>query len=396
MSASKPNKGSTRPVSVEVKNLTRKYGDFVALDNVSFEVHAGEIVGFLGPNGAGKTTAMKILTCFMGASSGQARVAGFDVAEQSMEVRKRVGYLPETVPLYPDMLVYDYLAFIARMRQVPADKIESHIRDTAKVCGLTHRINSYIRELSKGYRQRVGLAQALIHKPEVVILDEPTSGLDPNQIVEIRDLIKDIGREKTIIFSTHILSEVAAVCDRIIIVNQGKLVADGTVQELEARVRKEDFFNVVLAGKGEAEMRKFAQHALKLKGAKQADVVDSQGKQSTVTVSCSPGANIGSALAKIATELGLELVELRRDSLTLEDIFRTLTGDAEQVAAERRRRALRLLSGDGVTLTEADKYGPVGAASEDKGDDADASGDAADNDPDEAPAKAKGDARKAG
>ncbi len=318
----------SRPVSVEVDRLTRRYGDFTALDGISFKVHAGEIVGFLGPNGAGKTTAMKILTCFMGATSGTARVAGFDVAAQSMEVRQRVGYLPETVPLYPDMLVYDYLAFVARMRQVPAAEVHQRIQDTCRVCGLTHRANSFIRDLSKGYKQRVGLAQALIHKPEVVILDEPTSGLDPNQLVEIRDLIKEIGKEKTILFSTHILQEVAAVCDRIIVIHQGKLVADGSVAELEARVRQED--RLTLTARGDADALDDLSRRLRaLAGIRRVEHLRTQGPDHTLLLTADPGPHPGAAISGAVAAAGLEVVELRLEHLTLEDIFRALTATAQ-------------------------------------------------------------------
>ncbi len=329
-------------VSVEVEGLSKLYGDFKALDNVSFKVRAGEIVGFLGPNGAGKTTTMKILTCFMGASAGQAKVAGYDVASQSLEVRKRVGYLPETVPLYKDMIVYDYLKFIAEMRQVPGGQIHQAIKDTAKVCGLSHMINRHIRELSKGYKQRVGLAQALIHKPEVVILDEPTSGLDPNQLVEIRDLIKEIGKEKTIIFSTHILQEVAAVCDRILIVDKGKLIADGTVEDLERRVRREEHYIVTLSSQGEQqpEADKIAGMLSNTGDVHQAEVLQDRGQEKTFLVTTPRGKDPRYDIFEMAAREGLVMVELQRDRLTLEDIFRSLTGDPEQVNAEKRRKIL--------------------------------------------------------
>jgi ABC-2 type transport system ATP-binding protein len=219
--------------SVVVDGLTKTYGNFKALDRISFAVQPGEIVGFLGPNGAGKSTTMKILTCFMAATEGTAKVAGFDVHADSAEVRKRVGYLPENVPLYDDMLVWDYLTFIAEVRRVPKSQRKARIDEVIGRTGLDNVVHREISELSKGYRQRVGLAQAIIHKPDVLILDEPTTGLDPNQIIEIRDVIKEIGQEKTIIFSTHILQEISAVCDRIVIINRGKLVADGTLGELE-------------------------------------------------------------------------------------------------------------------------------------------------------------------
>lgn len=241
--------------SILVEDVTKTYGDFTALNRISFKVRPGEIVGFLGPNGAGKSTTMKILTCFMAASEGRAAVAGFDVHTQSKQVRSRVGYLPENVPLYQDMIVYDYLNFIAEMRDVARRERRKRLDEAVERTGLGGVIHRDIHELSRGYRQRVGLAQAIIHRPDVLILDEPTTGLDPNQIVEIRDVIKELGRQSTIIFSTHILQEVTAVCDRIIILNQGEIAADGTLAELAAAVESsqpeptlEDIFRVYTAG----------------------------------------------------------------------------------------------------------------------------------------------------
>jgi ABC-2 type transport system ATP-binding protein len=244
--------------SVIVDDLTKTYGKFKALDHISFTVQPGEIIGFLGPNGAGKSTTMKILTCFMAATAGTAKVAGFDVHQDSAEVRKRVGYLPENVPLYDGMLVWDYLTFISEVRRVPKPERKARINEVIERTGLKNVVHRAISELSKGYRQRVGLAQAIIHKPDVLILDEPTTGLDPNQIIEIRDVIKEIGQEKTIIFSTHILQEISAVCDRIVILNRGQIAADGTLAELEHLAVAdglEDVFRHYTAGETE-ESRK--------------------------------------------------------------------------------------------------------------------------------------------
>ena len=222
---------------IQVENLTKDYGPFRAVDSVSFNVRKGEVLGFLGPNGAGKSTTMKILTCFLAPTGGTARVAGLDVYEHSLEVRKRIGYLPEDTPIYRDMTVLEFLEFVAEMRGMSRDKRQAGIREVGGRCGLGDVAGKLIGELSKGYRQRVGLAQAMVHDPDIVILDEPTSGLDPNQIVEIRDLIREVGREKTVILSTHILPEVQATCSRMIIINKGKVVADGTPDELRARER---------------------------------------------------------------------------------------------------------------------------------------------------------------
>ena len=230
--------------TITVRGLTKRYGDVEALRGVDFRVGAGEVVGFLGPNGAGKTTTMKILTGFTAATSGEAFVAGHDVSEESHQARKKIGYLPERVPLYEDMLVYDYLNFIAEIQEITGDRRHRRILEVAEQTGITDVLGKTIHQLSKGYRQRVGLSQAIIHEPEVIILDEPTTGLDPNQIVEFRDVITTIGREKTVVLSTHVLQEVSAVCDRIIIICQGKIVADGTFDELKQTPREtlEDVF----------------------------------------------------------------------------------------------------------------------------------------------------------
>lgn len=217
---------------IEIKNLTKKLGHNLILDNISFSVGDKEILGFLGPNGAGKSTTMKIITSFWPLTSGQVLVNGLDAAEHSLEFRKIIGYLPETVPLYDEMRVFEYLKFIAQIRGLEKSEISGRLKEVISTCGLKQVLRQPIEELSKGFRQRVGLAQAIIHRPDILILDEPTTGLDPNQIVEIRDLIKTIGREKTVIFSTHILSEVSVTCDRVIIINRGRLVGEGRPAEL--------------------------------------------------------------------------------------------------------------------------------------------------------------------
>ncbi|HKJ34613.1 MAG TPA: ATP-binding cassette domain-containing protein [Balneolales bacterium] len=222
-------------MAISVENLTKVYGPQTAVDNISFEVKTGEILGFLGPNGAGKSTTMKIITCYINPTDGNVSLDGYNISENANEVRRRIGYLPENNPLYLDMSIVDYLRYAAELQKVPSDEIISRIRKMIEICGLGHEMHKNIGELSKGYRQRVGLAQALIHDPDVLILDEPTTGLDPNQIVEIRSLIKDIGREKTVMLSSHILKEVEMTCDRILIINRGKLVANGTTEELSRR-----------------------------------------------------------------------------------------------------------------------------------------------------------------
>jgi len=231
-------------MSIVVSNLTKKFGTQRAVDNISFEVKTGEILGFLGPNGAGKTTTMKILTCYTAPSDGDAKINDLSILESQDQIKRKIGYLPENNPLYYDMPVLDYLKFVADLQGVPKDNIQNRIAEMVHVCGLNIEKHKKIGELSKGFRQRVGLAQAMIHDPEILILDEPTTGLDPNQIVEIRKLIKELGRQKTVILSTHILPEVEATCDRILIINKGKIVADGTSDMLRKRAKGEEMIRI--------------------------------------------------------------------------------------------------------------------------------------------------------
>src|SRR3989304_1052366 len=234
---------------IKVSGLTKDFGARRAVHNLSFDAQQGEIVGFLGPNGAGKTTTMRILTGYMPPTDGEAIVAGYDVVEESLEVRRRVGYLPETVPLYTDMTVFDYLKFMANLRHLP--EAEERIEETLALVGMEDRGVGYIGKLSKGMRQRVGLAQALLHRPEVLILDEPTIGLDPGQGVEVRNLIREIGKERTVLLSTHILSEAQNICDRVLIINKGKIVAENTTENLQARLVGAE--RVILRVRGEAD-----------------------------------------------------------------------------------------------------------------------------------------------
>lgn len=226
---------------IAIQDLTKYYGDLCAVDHVSFDIHKGEILGLLGPNGAGKTTIYRILTGYLRLTSGDIRVKDFHINENLAEIKKLIGYLPEAAPLYQDMLVYEYLDFVADVRGVASNRKVAHIRDLADLCSLNQVMHMTINELSKGYRQRVGIAHALMGDPEILVLDEPTSGLDPNQIVETRDIIRRIGKEKTIIFSTHILSEAEATCDRIVIVNQGRKVADDTLDNLRKELKEQSF-----------------------------------------------------------------------------------------------------------------------------------------------------------
>ena len=229
---------------IKFENVTKYYGDFCAVDNISFEVKKGEILGFLGPNGAGKTTTYRILTGYLQATSGNIYVKDFNIHEHQLEIKKLIGYLPESAPIYHEMLVYDYLNYIADIRGVSKEKKLSHIRELADLCSLNEVMHKSINQLSKGYRQRVGIAHALMGNPEILVLDEPTSGLDPNQIVETRDIIKRIGKEKTIIFSTHTLSEAEATCDRVVIIDKGKLLADYTIDQLRELTKTESFESI--------------------------------------------------------------------------------------------------------------------------------------------------------
>ena len=232
---------------IKIENLTKYYGELKAVDSVSFEIQKGEILGLLGPNGAGKTTIYRILTGYLSPTSGSIKVKNFNINDNLIEIKKLIGYLPEAAPIYQDMLVFDYLNFIADIRGVDKEKKMSHLRDLADLCSLNEVMHFSVNELSKGYRQRVGIAHALMGDPEILVLDEPTSGLDPNQIVETRDIIRRIGKEKTIVFSTHILSEAEATCDRVVIINRGKIVANDTVEGLRKSLKLDSFEKIFQA-----------------------------------------------------------------------------------------------------------------------------------------------------
>jgi ABC-2 type transport system ATP-binding protein len=313
--------------SVEVTGLVKRYGEFEALHGISFRVQPGEIVGFLGPNGAGKSTTMKILTCFMGATSGDARVAGFDVHAQSEQARRRIGYLPESVPLYDEMLVFDYLNFIAEVRGVPRSIRRERIRSVVEMTGLTAMIARPIQELSKGYRQRVGLAQAIIHEPDVVILDEPTGGLDPNQLLDIRDVIKRIGAEKTVIFSTHIMQEVEAVCDRIILINQGSIVADDTVSNLRAQLARQRPGLLVTVNAADHSREHFIQ-TLSCLNAGPVSVLDERHDgiaELTAHIPCQHIEETRRAIFELAAQGSLNVKRVGPFEPSLEEIFRFFT-----------------------------------------------------------------------
>ncbi len=313
---------------IRVTDLTKDYGPRRALHSLSFEARQGEIIGFLGPNGAGKTTTMRILTGYMPPTSGEAIVAGYNVMEESIEVRKRVGYLPETVPLYNEMVVQDFLKFMAELRHIPNP--EESVADALNMVGMTERAKGYIGNLSKGMRQRIGLAQALIHRPEVLILDEPSIGLDPGQVVELRKIIREIGRERTVLLSTHILSEAQQICDRVIIINKGKIVVEDTPENLQARLVGGE--RVVLRVRGDA-----AELSAKIEQVKGVQRLKSN-PDGSLEFEYLPGHDVRPEVAKIITNGGYEMLEMKTLSLSLEDIFLELT--KEQVVTPKKKRRL--------------------------------------------------------
>jgi ABC-2 type transport system ATP-binding protein len=309
---------------IEVQDLSKTYGSVTAVDHVSFTVNKGEILGFLGPNGAGKTTTMRILTGYMPATSGTARVAGFDVFNDSLEVRRRIGYLPENPPLYPDMTVEAYLDFVARIKNVPTEKRADCIADALKKTNIVDKRTELIKRLSRGYKQRVGLAQALVHDPEVIILDEPTMGLDPKQIIEVRNLIKGLAGSHTIILSTHILPEVSMTCDRVVIINKGKIAAVDTPQNLTSQLKGGQKVRIEVQAPGKPLQDLLAQ----IPGASRVQVEPARADgRLHATVETAQGKDIRSAIAAKIAEKGWPLYELRGVSLSLEDIFLQLTTD---------------------------------------------------------------------
>ena len=300
---------------LEIKDLTKIYGTQHAVDNISFTVNKGEIAGFLGPNGAGKSTTMKMATCFIPPTSGTIKVGDYDVVEQSMEVRKLVGYLPEHNPLYLDMYVHEYLQFVGSLYDIKGAKLKSAVIDAVDRVGLQIEQNKKIGALSKGYRQRVGLASALLHDPQVLILDEPTTGLDPNQIVEIRQVIKNIGKEKTVVFSSHIMQEVQAICDRVIIINRGKIVADGTLSELKKENKEGQLLTISFAEAINEQL---------FKGLKGLVYFKNVGNN-TYEIKASPKADLRAPLLEIVAAEKLNLLSLAQKENSLESIFQELT-----------------------------------------------------------------------
>ncbi|MAG83932.1 MFS transporter [Candidatus Poribacteria bacterium] len=317
---------------IEVKNLTKNYGSFAALKGISFHIEKGEVIGFLGPNGAGKTTTMRILTCFMPPTGGRAIVAGYDVFSDSLAVRKRVGYLPENVPLYHEMTTYGYLKYVAKIKGTPQKELTNRIDYVMNACGLLDRQHQIIGQLSKGYRQRVGLAQSLIHNPDVIILDEPTSGLDPRQVIEIRELVKELGKDRTIILSTHILAEVSLTCERVIIINEGEIAGDillsnGGVSSIkrasgtQASLNNSNTLDLEIHGNPQEIESTLAE----IPGV---DVIDI--RDSIYRVSYPIDVDLRSNISSTIISKGWKLLEMRSIEMTIEEVFLRLTSRHNQ------------------------------------------------------------------
>lgn len=302
-------------MSIKVNQLTKIFGEQKALDAISFEANQGEILGFLGPNGAGKSTTMKIATTYLPPTAGQVEVCGLNVEEQPNKVRAIIGYLPEHNPLYLEMYVREYLAFIGAVHGIKGKKLKSRIEEVINLCGLQKEHNKKIEALSKGYRQRVGLAQALIHDPKVLILDEPTTGLDPNQIIEIRNLIKSISKDKTVIFSTHIMQEVQALCDRVVVINNGKLVANDSIENLKLGDKSKVIINVEFSAEVDAAALE------SIEGVKGVE----QKSATSYVLNCISDHDIRPLIFKFATDKGVSLVGLSQEEVTMENIFQDLT-----------------------------------------------------------------------
>jgi ABC-2 type transport system ATP-binding protein len=317
---------------IEVENLSKRYGPTLAVSGVSFSVEKGEVLGFLGPNGAGKTTTMRVITGFFPPTEGKVRVAGYDVVDEPLEAKRRTGYLPETPPLYPDMTVVEYLAFVARIKGVSRRDIKTRLDEIIERCAVTDVRNRQTGKLSKGYRQRVGLAQALIHNPEVLVLDEPTAGLDPKQIIETRELIKGLAGQHTVILSTHILPEVSKTCQRVVVINAGQIVAVGTPDELTRRLQGFETVLITVEGPAAAIIEKFQ----RVGGVTWVEPRESHGARVTLEVHSEKDKDVRAELARATVESGWKLYELKTSGLSLEEIFLKLTTKdlSEEAAAK--------------------------------------------------------------
>jgi len=307
---------------IHVESLTKFYDGLCAVDQINFDVHQGEILGLLGPNGAGKTTTMRMLTGFLRPTSGNIQVKDYTIEENCLEIKKLMGYLPELAPLYHDMLVYDYLNYIADIRELRGNEKLSRIRELANLCGLNRVMHQPIGELSRGYRQRVGLAHAMMNDPEVLVLDEPTSGLDPNQIVEIREIIKQIGRKKTIVLSTHILSEAEATCDRVVIINRGKIVADGSTETLKQSMSSKSMINMSLQ---DANLESVKQQLHDIEGISSVVQIGQEQNIVHVRLTCESSADLRGEIYQKIKQTDWILLEFHQEAKSLENIFRELT-----------------------------------------------------------------------
>jgi ABC-2 type transport system ATP-binding protein len=316
---------------IKVESLSKRYARTIAVDDVSFEAQKGQIVGFLGPNGAGKTTTMRILTCFLPPTSGSANVAGFDVMEQPMEVKKRIGYLPETPPLYPDMEVSEYLSFVGRLKGIRSNELARRVDEVSERCAVADVRNKLIHKLSKGYRQRVGLAQAIIHNPDVLILDEPTSGLDPKQITETRALIKGLAGDHTIILSTHILPEVEQICEQVVIISKGKIVATDSVDNLTNRLRGSESIAVTVEPRnGSLDKTAVQQRLEQVPGVSRVLPREIRDSRLSFELESIQGRAIRGEVARSVVDAGWNLTELRPVAISLEEVFLQLTGTEQE------------------------------------------------------------------
>ena len=307
---------------IQVENLTKYYKDLCAVDQITFDIEKGEILGLLGPNGAGKTTTLRMLTGFLRPSSGEIRVKDLSIDNDVLEIKKLLGYLPEAAPLYHDMLVYDYLNYVADIRKIAKNQKVSRIRHLADLCAINEVMHQPIGELSKGYKQRVGLAHAMMNDPEILVLDEPTSGLDPNQIVEIRKIIKRIGKQKTIILSTHILSEAEATCDRIVIINQGKIVADGSAEGLKKSVSLANVISLLLQN---ADFKSVEKELSAISGVDNITRIEESDHQLLVHISCQASADLRPDIYQRIKKTDWTMLDFHQETQSLEAIFRTLT-----------------------------------------------------------------------
>ncbi|RLE17489.1 MAG: ABC transporter ATP-binding protein [Acidobacteria bacterium] len=307
---------------IHIEHLTKRYGDTVAVNDVSLDIEKGEVLGLLGPNGAGKTTTLRVLTGYLPPTDGTIRVGENDIRSDTLSIKGKIGYLPESAPLYQNMLVYDYLMDVAAIRGITPDRRMARVRELASICALENVMHKAIHELSKGYRQRVGLAHAMMSDPEILVLDEPTSGLDPNQIIEIREIIKEVGKEKTVIFSTHILSEAEATCDRIVIIHKGKIVADGATEELKQQASGRYTLSIKLTGTTEAVCKDVFRAVT---GVFEVKTGAPEEGQVSLQLSCDAATDVRPSVYRIIRDKDWGLLEFHRESRSLETVFRELT-----------------------------------------------------------------------